>query len=72
MTKNDIAKIMGEVFKLPIDHLIPNPDPPADGAALRPYNSRLSCQRLTELGAQNKYRFKDGIANALRKFVPST
>jgi len=70
MTKYDMAKAMTEVLSLPSDHLVANTDaPPPQTATQRPYNAKLGCKRLLDLGARNRYTFKEGIKGALERFV---
>lgn len=64
MTKYDMCRVMGEVFALPLDHVVPQTIVELSAAANRPLNAHLSCDRLIKLNgnlALSSTKFRDGI-----------
>ena len=65
MTKYNMAVAMADAFSIPINHMQPDNQP--SGGASRPYNSHLSCRRITELGLGKTSPFKEAILNILKE-----
>ena len=65
MTKYNMAVAMADAFGIPPNHIQPD-NQPSVGAS-RPYNSHLSCHRITELGLGKTSPFKKTILNILKE-----
>jgi S-adenosylmethionine synthetase len=69
MTKYDMGRTMCQIWGLPHDNLIPQPDPP--GGAPRPKDTQLDCGKLEALGIGQRTRFRDALAAAIAPFAPA-
>lgn len=67
MTKYRMVQIISEVFKLPMDHIKPDPNP-VPGAP-RPHNAQLSNAKLEALGIGKHTPFREAIHSALKSWV---
>ncbi|CAG8455319.1 13895_t:CDS:10 [Ambispora leptoticha] len=54
-TKYQMCVVFAEILHLPIDHITPNDKEPASTEVKRPYDCRLSNDRLNELGIDTNY-----------------
>ncbi|KAM4748482.1 methionine adenosyltransferase 2 subunit beta isoform 2-T2 [Rhinophrynus dorsalis] len=68
MTKYEMACAMADAFNLPSSHLRPITDEPV-GATPRPWNPKLDCSRLEELGIGQRTPFRVGIRESLWPFL---
>nr|XP_054754798.1 methionine adenosyltransferase 2 subunit beta-like isoform X2 [Lytechinus pictus] len=51
LTRYQMALIITDIFKLPMDHLIPNPNPPSTGTP-RPQNATMDISIINALGVK--------------------
>lgn len=65
-TKYDMAVTMARCFQLPTDHIVPDTTP---AGANRPYDARLDCTRVEQLGIVKRTPFDQGIKSVLQPFV---
>lgn len=68
MTKYEMGRQICDIWNLPHQKLIPQPDPP--GGAPRPKNTRLDCRELETLGVGQRTPFRDALASVLAPFSP--
>ena len=70
LTKYEIAKIMGQLYKINTDHLTANPEAPS--GAPRPYNCQLDDHLLSDLIELKKSNFTDSIKPLIQDFIKAT
>ena len=66
-TKYEMAKIIGEVFSIPTDHLKPDSNEPK--GAPRPRDCKLDCSKLESWNMGRHTSFREAIDVALRPFI---
>ncbi|XP_063970423.1 methionine adenosyltransferase 2 subunit beta-like isoform X1 [Lytechinus pictus] len=65
LTRYQMALIITDIFKLPMDHLIPNPNPPSTGTP-RPQNATMDISIINALGVKvTDTPFRKGIEECL-------
>lgn len=65
LTRYQMALIITDVFNLPQDHLIANPNPPSAGTP-RPHNASMDISAVTDLGVKvSDTSFRKGIEESL-------
>lgn len=69
LTKYGMAGIMAELFGLKTDHLVPVREPA--GGAPRPFDSHLDASKTESAIPTKQTPFRDGIQQALERFVPA-
>ncbi len=70
MTKLGMVKVMSEALSLDATHVSGNDTPPpADAAVKRPRDTTMDRSKLEKLGINHHTAFKDGIKQALQKWV---
>ena len=69
MTKYGMVVSMAKVFNFPMEHITPDPNP-VPGAP-RPYDARLSTDRIDGLGIGRHTPFSEAIKSALEPWVQS-
>jgi len=69
MTKYGMVVSMAKVFNFPMEHITPDPNP-VPGAP-RPYDARLSTDRIDGLGIGRHTPFSEAIKSALEPWVES-
>jgi len=64
MSKYEMCRVMGEVFGLQFNHLIPQKTVEPSASTNRPHDAHLSCDRLIKLNANRALdltKFRDGL-----------
>lgn len=67
MTKYGMVKTISSIFKLPMDHISPDPNP--SQGTTRPHDAQLSNARIESSGIGKHTPFCEGIESALSTWV---
>ena len=68
LTKYGMVEIMAKIFNLPMSHITASNEPPPSNV-IRPYDTKLDCSELEQIGITQRTPFEEGIKDCLMPFL---